>query len=238
MIKVTNEIREAAGRLLTKHNADEKKRVEVRYKAELAEAENAVAYYGRGAPNKPYIRKLAEHELPADKDTRKRLEAIVEGKRKLIDEKWWSEVFGSVDSSPAKRAKIAAMADPARNSNEHERNVALAKLAAAKARRPPGLRPESPPLPENIDDWVDYRKTARSKRARRPRLQNHLSAVCPIALLLHTNPIALRPLPSIRPIALQLFTYPIALQLQLSSRPTLLHPLPSLYPIALHSLNP
>jgi hypothetical protein len=134
VIKVTNEVREAAQRLLAKLNA-------VRI---------------RDARREPYT----------DKDRRKRLEAIVEGKRKLIEADWWREVHGDIDR--AKLDKIAALADPARNSSEHERQVASTKLAAAKARRPPGMRPKPPPLPEDINDWVDRRKTRKSKKTKPP----------------------------------------------------------------------
>ena len=89
-------------------------------------------------------------------DNRSRIKAIAEGKRKLIDGGWWREVYRDIDR--AKLDKIAAMADPARNSSEHERQVATAKLAAVKARRPPGMRPEPPPLPENLSEWIDRRK--------------------------------------------------------------------------------
>jgi hypothetical protein len=52
--------------------------------------------------------RLARERL-VDKDTRKRLEAIAEGKRKLIDADWWRKVYGEVDR--AKFTKIAALAD-------------------------------------------------------------------------------------------------------------------------------
>jgi hypothetical protein len=119
MLKVTDEIREAARRLLTRHLAG---------------------------------------------DVRKLLEAIVDGKRKLIDENWWRKAHGDVDR--AKLDKLAALADPTRNTNEHERQVASDKLAAAKARRPPGARPEPPPLPTNLSGWV--RKPRKTKTVLSP----------------------------------------------------------------------
>jgi hypothetical protein len=117
LLKVTNEIRESAEKLLTRHNAGETAR-------------------------------------QRDKDI---LEAIADGKRKLIDAGWWRKVHGDVDR--AKLEKIAALADPARNSSEHERAVAAAKLVAAKARRPPGMKPLPPPLPGSSSEWTRKRKT-------------------------------------------------------------------------------
>lgn len=151
MIRITDEIREAAKRLLAKHNAEQAARVEARYEADLARAEALAAQRreqsgGNWAPDKEYIRKHVSAELPAEKDARQRLEAIVNGKRKLIDGSWWRDMYGDVVDR-ARLAKIAAMADPARNDKEHERATAAAKLAAAQARRPPGLRPPPPPLP-------------------------------------------------------------------------------------------
>ena len=140
MIKVTNEVREAARRLLTQHN----------------EAE-AASKQGR------------QQKGLLSGDDRSRIKAIVEGQRKLINADWWRKVYGDIDR--AKLDKIAAMADPARNSSEHERQVASTKLAAAKGRRAPGLPPESPPLPENLSEWIDRRKTKvppTPQRSRRP----------------------------------------------------------------------
>lgn len=159
MLKVTDEIREAARRLLARHNASEADRAEARYNDALEKAESRVAYHG-GAANKEYIRKRASIELPKDKDQRHRLEAVVNGKRKQIDANWWREVHGDVDR--AKLDKIAALADPGRNDNEHERAAAARKLAAAKARRPPGMRPLPPPLPTDLSGLVRKRKTKQS----------------------------------------------------------------------------
>jgi hypothetical protein len=124
MLKVTDEIREAARRLLTRHLAG---------------------------------------------DVRKLLEAIVDGKRKLIDENWWRKAHGDVDR--AKLDKLAALADPTRNTNEHERQVASAKLAAAKVRRPPGMEPEPPPLPANLSEWVRVRRPRKTKTVPSPQPQ-------------------------------------------------------------------
>ncbi len=117
MIKVTNEIREAAAKLLSRC-----KKANVR-----------------------------------DGDMLKRLQDIADGKRKLIDEGWWRETHGDVDR--AKIDKIARKADPARGNTEHEVKVAEAMLDKFKARRPPGLKPEPPPLPTGLTEWVRRRKT-------------------------------------------------------------------------------
>jgi hypothetical protein len=177
MIKVTDEIREAARRLLAKHNANEAARVQALYEAELRRAEEYVKYYGKGVPNKPLIWKIAAREIATDKDKRKLLEAIVDGKRKLIDGSLWQKISGDVyrAGDRAKLEKIAAMADPARNSSEHERQEAAAKLTEAEtrhARRAPGMRPEPPPLPTDPADWGRrYRKTKTPKANSRPSPQ-------------------------------------------------------------------
>jgi hypothetical protein len=156
LLKVTDEIREAARRLLTKHNAAETERVEERYQEGLTRAEG-LAQRVSGTANKERVRADAARERPADKEQRKRLEAIVDGTRKLIDPFWWRETHGDVDR--AKLDKLERMADPARNANEHERAVAAAKLAAAKTRQPPGMRPRPAPLPQTSSEWLKARKT-------------------------------------------------------------------------------
>jgi hypothetical protein len=120
MLKVTNEIREAARQLLlARHNADDAAR----------------------------------------------LEAVANGQRKLIRAEWWRKFYAAIDR--ARLAKIAAMADPARNDKEHERAAAARKLATAKARRPPGMPPEAPPLPTGSAEWTRPRKgKARSSSLR------------------------------------------------------------------------
>jgi hypothetical protein len=94
--------------------------------------------------------------LKIDRSDRDRLTAVSEGKRKQIDALWWKEIHRVVGRS--KLDKLAEMADPARNPNEHERAVAADKLKAFNGRRPPGLRPEPPPFPT---DWT--RRTPRKK---------------------------------------------------------------------------
>jgi hypothetical protein len=97
-------------------------------------------------------RKLSrDREVKLDGSDRALLRAVAEGKRKLIDGWWWSNVHKVVGR--VKLDKLQAMADPARNPMEHERAVASRKLAGFKARRPPGLMPEPPPLPETLDEW-------------------------------------------------------------------------------------
>ena len=91
---------------------------------------------------------LADHEL---------LDAIAGGKRKQIDGRWWKEIHHYVVDQP-KLDKLSRLADPARNPNPHERDVARAKLAGFKAKRPPGLRPEPPPLPKTWAEWEARRK--------------------------------------------------------------------------------
>jgi hypothetical protein len=127
MIKVTDEIREAARRLL-----------------------------------------LDPHDR-ADKDL---LEAIAAGQRKRINHAWWCKFYAALDR--ARLAKIAAMADPARNDKEHERAVAARKLATAKARRPPGI-PEPPPLPRSAAEWARERKTKTRPKWAQPTHKRRLS---------------------------------------------------------------
>jgi hypothetical protein len=169
-IKVTNEVREAAQRLLIRHNEAEKARAEKRYQDELARTKSWARELGRGV-NKAYIRERAACELPADKDLRQRLEAVAHGKRKLIDVGWWRKVHGDVNRKLVE--KIAALADPARNPSEHERKVAEAKLKAAKARRTPGMPPEPLPLPVNLSEWTRKGKT----KSPPPPSSRRLSAV-------------------------------------------------------------
>jgi hypothetical protein len=149
MIKVTKEMREAARLLLDRHNKAVKARAEARMPA-----------------NKAHIKPQSHYETYDDQDTRKRLEAITDGTRKLIDPGWWQKVYRKVDR--AKLEKIKAMADPARNSNEHERQVAETKLAAAKARRAPGMRPDPPPLPTDWSAWKRMRTTKAKDKAKTP----------------------------------------------------------------------
>jgi hypothetical protein len=89
-----------------------------------------------------------------------------EGKRKLIRGHEWTKYFKVVDRM--KLDKLARMADPARNPNEHERAVAGHKLDEFRARRPPGMPPEPPPLPTDLmaaRAKVQAENRARAKRA-------------------------------------------------------------------------
>jgi hypothetical protein len=72
-----------------------------------------------------------------------KLDAIANGKQKTIDPDWWRRVHRDSDRADnnAKRDKLAALANPKRNPNEHERRVAanmLAQLTEAQS-APPGL---------------------------------------------------------------------------------------------------
>ena len=174
MLKITNEMREAARRLLIRHNEAETQRVEKRYQDGLESARGLAAIMGRMV-NKERVRADALRERHSDRDIRERLEAMVDGKRKLIDARWWRDVHGDVDR--ALLAKIAAKADPARNPFEHERAVAEAKLAAAKARRPPGIPPPPPPLPD-LAELVRQREMKQRKKTKTspsPQPSRHLS---------------------------------------------------------------
>jgi hypothetical protein len=80
-----------------------------------------------------------------------RLTGIIGGKRKVIDAAWWAKIHRVVDQG--KLDKLAALADPVRNPNEHERRTAGRKLAEFQGRTPPGSRPQAPPLPDDISQW-------------------------------------------------------------------------------------
>jgi hypothetical protein len=82
-------------------------------------------------------RQLLKNAAKLDRSDRDLLEAIANGKRKLIDGRWWKEMHHYVVAQP-RRAKLAAYADPARNDNVHERAVAAAMLAKFKS--PPTTR--------------------------------------------------------------------------------------------------
>jgi len=136
MLKITEEMREAARKLLKA--------------AELP----ADAY--------SYVNDLAKRkQLQAigklNRTDRERLEAIANGTRKQIDGRWWREIHHSVVNQP-KLDKLPRLADPERNDNIHERNLASERLAEFKARRPPGARPEPPPLPADAAGWMARRK--------------------------------------------------------------------------------
>jgi hypothetical protein len=108
--------------------------------------------------------KTAKIKNGADLDL---LTKIANGKRKLIDGGWWKEIHNYVFDQP-KRAKLAALADPARNDNPHERAVASAMLSKFKGRRPPGLHPEPPPLPP-WEKWVRYVKVKPTAKSAKPK---------------------------------------------------------------------
>jgi hypothetical protein len=115
MMPVTHEILEAARALLVKRRAE-------------AEARAARQFWG--AHIKDGVSSI--------------LEALVDGKYKTIDVEWWRNLFVEPfeAANSAKLDAIAAMADPVRNPNEHERRVAerkLAEMTAKKSPSPPGL---------------------------------------------------------------------------------------------------
>jgi hypothetical protein len=119
-------------------------------------------------------RQLLKNAAKLDRSDRDLLEAIANGKRKLIDGRWWKEMHHYVVAQP-KRAKLAAYADPARNDNVHERAVAAAMLAKFKARRPPGLPPEPPPLPKTLAEWEAKRRVpAKSAKHQVAPVKHHL----------------------------------------------------------------
>jgi hypothetical protein len=91
-------------------------------------------------------RELLDRE-DLNSDDRRKLRAIAAGERKRIAPDWWRAVTGHTKEDAkakdlARLDAIKAMADPARNDNEHERKVAetmLAKHAPKKPRSAPGL---------------------------------------------------------------------------------------------------
>jgi hypothetical protein len=111
-------------------------------------------------------RQLLKSTTKLDGSERDLLTKVSNGKRKLIDGGWWRERHHDIVNQP-KRAKLAALADPAHNDNVHERAVAATMLAKFKDRRPPGLHPEPPPLPRTLAEWDARRRkpfnTAKSK---------------------------------------------------------------------------
>jgi hypothetical protein len=70
-------------------------------------------------------------------DHRAKLRRIINGEVKHIGSEWWRQVNDAANKR--KLEKIRPMADPARNPNEHQRRVALAKQEAILAAPTPGL---------------------------------------------------------------------------------------------------
>jgi hypothetical protein len=68
---------------------------------------------------------------------RKQLRQIVNGEVKYIDPEWWRHVNNNVNKP--KLDKVRAMADSARNPNEHERRSAETVLAKLQTPSAPGL---------------------------------------------------------------------------------------------------
>jgi hypothetical protein len=115
---------------------------------------------------------------------RARLMAIVYGKRwspktkapKTVDVEWWRGLHKETDETRA--AQLAAMADPARNPNEHERAVAAKKLAGLKTTSAPGLEEHERQLAEY--DWESHRQQAeynQQRTALKAEHQKELSAL-------------------------------------------------------------
>jgi hypothetical protein len=109
---------------------------------------------------------LRNPALKFDVPDRDLLTAIADGKRKLIRGHWWVKHFKVVDRT--KLDKLRRLADPARNPSEHERAVADRKLREFKGRRPPGLGPEPPPLPDKLDYWVRHKPLKRRPAPQTP----------------------------------------------------------------------
>ena len=83
---------------------------------------------------------------------RKVFENMVSGKRKKVDWSWWEKFFVKINE--VKRARIAAMADPAHNDNPHEVKVAESFLEKFKDKAAPGMPPAGSPLPTSLSDWM------------------------------------------------------------------------------------
>jgi hypothetical protein len=110
-------------------------------------------------------RRLLAHDVA--QYNRPILQSIADGKRKRIDADWWKKFYADFDQT--KLAKIAAMTDPATNSNEPQRKVAETKLAEFKPRLAPGMPPPPPPLPTDAAGWTRKRK-AKTKTRTAPQL--------------------------------------------------------------------
>jgi hypothetical protein len=116
---------------------------------------------------------------------RQRLEAIAGWARKAppatVDVQWWRQVHGLTreqivqtltEKDRVKDEQIAALADPARNPNPHQREVAAKKLAerAAKRARASGKPlPHAPGLEEYDRQEAAYKAALAAWRERRRR---------------------------------------------------------------------
>jgi len=146
MLKITEEMRESARKLLKTASSPQSR------------PWASIHSWGTSLPQH-------EHKL---------LTAIANGERKQIDERWWKEIHHVV--SKDKLYKLEQLADPERNDNPHERDLASAKLAEFKARRPPGMRPEPRPLPKTWEEWEEAKRRATEER-KRARAKNKAGAV-------------------------------------------------------------
>jgi hypothetical protein len=124
-MKVTDEIREAARRLERSSRRNSRK---------LPEG------FDLSSDISEYYKVLGDDLFaPIDYDAMK-LNTIADGKQKTIDPDWWQRVHRT-HLDRGKRDKLSALADPNRNTNEHERRVAANMLAQYnKARSVPGLK--------------------------------------------------------------------------------------------------
>jgi hypothetical protein len=92
MIRVTDEIREAAARLLARHNAEEAARVEARYRDGLARAQSLADQHGRRVnEGMSGLRPAASaplHDAPGRKETRimKKIRAPILQPRAVLTE--------------------------------------------------------------------------------------------------------------------------------------------------------
>jgi hypothetical protein len=126
-------------------------------------------------------KKISSRETLRSADMR-RLQAIMSGKQKKVDAEWWRGIAGSETS--ARADQLAAMADPARNPNQHEREVAAAMLRKERAK---GIG-----LEEYDRLWPPLQKALkREDEALRAEIQNlvapTLKSEVEIALLRHNE---------------------------------------------------
>src|SRR5215469_4442722 len=169
MLTITEEMREAARKLL---KAAELPAGAYNYVSDLAKRKQLQA-----------VGKLNR----TDRDL---LTAIANGTRKRIDGRWWKEIHHYVVNQP-RLDKLSRLADPARNDNPHERDLARARLAGFKAKRPPGLPPEGRPLPKSPEEWAEAKRQATEARKRQRKAV--VGATDSVATKPATNSVAARP---------------------------------------------
>jgi hypothetical protein len=160
MLTITEEMRKSARKLLKAAKLTED---EYRQLAAKFSRPNVKTHINLADPKQLAYCELLEAAKLTVTD-HKLLDDIANGTRKVIDERWWKEMHHAVAQD--KLDKLSRLADPALNDNPHERDLASAKFAEFKGRRPPGARPEPRPLPKNWDEWVRKRKPS-AKSAKR-----------------------------------------------------------------------